>query len=126
MIIISFAWTTAALKAGLKCVTRRFWNQAYMEKVWACAQRNGGWCQAYDKSPMYGGKLAGYVRLTKKPYLQDLDLVTDEDEIKEGHLWCNAEGYKAAMKPHGQVPYVVEFDYSAVHPNEIKQLNLII
>jgi hypothetical protein len=67
MKIISFAWTTPALLAGSKCVTRREWDKKYAESFEA-----GEYVQAFDKSPRAGGKCVAIIELTQKPYLQGM------------------------------------------------------
>ena len=104
MKIISFAWTTDALLAGKKTVTRRDWNSKY-----ASGFKSGEVCSAYDKSPRYGGKKVGEVRLTKAPYKQWLRDVTDEDEKKEGGLWGSGKAYQEMMGEDREL-WVVEFE----------------
>jgi len=58
MKIISFAWTTPAFKARRKSCTRRDWNDRY-----AAQFHPGDLCQAWDKSPRYGGKCIGTIRI---------------------------------------------------------------
>ena len=54
MKIISFAWTTEALLAGIKTCTRRDWNDDYARRF-----KNGEFCQAFDRNPRAGGKRVG-------------------------------------------------------------------
>jgi uncharacterized protein YqfB (UPF0267 family) len=104
MKIISFAWTTDALIAGEKTVTRRDWNDAYARRFKA-----GEIISAYDKNPRAGGKKIAEIRLTRAPYRQWLHDVTDEDEVKEGGLWGSGQAYREMMGDDRQV-WVVEFE----------------
>jgi len=103
MKIISFAWTTEALLAGKKTVTRRDWNDKY-----AASFRNGDIVAAWDQNPRYGGKKIAEIKLTRDPYKQWLHEVTDEDEIKEGGLWGDRYKYMAAMGEDREM-WVIEF-----------------
>lgn len=113
MMIVSFAWTTNAFLSGIKTETRRFWDEAYMERWYRSVVKDNNIFQAYDKSPRFKGKLIGYAKLLEKPYREALKLVTDEVEIREGHLWGNAEGYIKAMSESGtgeESPFVIKFN----------------
>lgn len=110
MMWISFAWTTKAFLAGTKTVTRRFWNKEYMEKWWKVTCENNGLAVACDRSPRWGGKQIGHIKVTLKPYLQKLKFVTDADEIKEGHLWGNAKNFIEMMGGPEREPYVIELE----------------
>lgn len=110
MIWISFAWTSSAFLEGIKAVTRRFWTDDYAERFWRIAQRNDMRAIACDKSPRFGGKKIGLIRLKRKPCRQRLGLMTDADEKKEGGLWGNAENFIEAMGGSEKMPYVIEFD----------------
>lgn len=63
MKIISFAWTTPALLAGVKTVTRRDWVDKYARSF-----HKGDFVQAWDASPRYFGKRVGTIELTNEPY----------------------------------------------------------
>lgn len=77
--IISFAWTTAALLAGRKTVTRRQWMRSYAEKFY-----KGQIIDAYDKQPRFGGKRIAVIQLTHDPVYQlDADM-PDADFEGEG------------------------------------------
>lgn len=58
MKIISFAKTTAALLAGHKSVTRRYWNPRH-----ALSFKPGEIVQAWDKSPRFGGKMVAEIKI---------------------------------------------------------------
>jgi hypothetical protein len=119
MKIISFAWTTTALLEGKKTVTRRDWKDRYARTFHKCDIE-----QAYDKNPRCGGKKVAEIMLTAEPYRQWLHEVTDEDEIKEGHLWGSGKAYQEAMGEDRKL-WVIEFElYSSLHDwfQEIKRM----
>jgi len=86
--IISFAWTTPALLAGAKTVTRREWDPDYANK-WK--QRTVG--IAYDKNPRFGGKPVGLIELVKDAYLEKLCNAPESDYEAEGLAWLEANGH---------------------------------
>ena len=88
MRIISFAWTTEVLLQRRKTATRRTWKECYVKP--------GQLVQAYDKSPRFGGSAVAIIEI-EKVYQQRLCDMTDEDEIKEGHLWNDAEGFRKSF-----------------------------
>ena len=79
MRIISFAWTTPALLAGCKTVTRREWLQKFAD-----GWRKGTVAQAYDKNPRFKGKRVGHIELTQDPYQERTCDIPDEDYEAEG------------------------------------------
>lgn len=91
-VIISFAWTTPALLAGAKTVTRRNWQPRYARGFTA-----GQLVDAYDRSPRIGGKKVATIRLTKTPYLQPTSLMTEDDFRREGIAWMVQNGIKPMM-----------------------------
>ena len=111
MKIISFAWTTDALLAGKKTVTRRDWNDKY-----AASFKKGDIVAAWDKCPRCkGAKKIGEVRLTKAPYKQWLHEVTDADEKKEGCLWGSGKAYREMMEKKlggDKEVWVIEFEFN--------------
>jgi hypothetical protein len=101
---ISFAWTTDALLAGLKTVTRRDWTDGHASKF-----HKGDYTDAWTKIPRCAGaKKVAVIYHTADPYRQWLHDVTDEDEIKEGHLWGSGMAFREAMGIDRPL-YVVEF-----------------
>jgi hypothetical protein len=114
MKIISFAWTTPALLAGSKCVTRREWDKKYAESFEA-----GEYVQAFDKSPRAGGKCVAIIELTQKPYLQGTDELVPDDWQNEGFAHLESIGAKCGestarkiwdeWKLNPQILYVVRF-----------------
>ncbi|MEE9356541.1 MAG: hypothetical protein V3U75_13200 [Methylococcaceae bacterium] len=105
MKIISFAWTTEALRTGKKTVTRRFWSDSYAKQF-----KEGDLVQAYDRSPRFKGKQIAIIRLTQAPYKEPLSLMTDEEEKAEGGLWGSAEAFIEAMGGPDKVPWVIRFE----------------
>ena len=79
MKIISFAWTTPALLAGRKTVTRRTWTPGY-----AAGFEAGDMVQAYDKSPRNGGRRVAIILLTADPDWAPMRLIPDADYEAEG------------------------------------------
>lgn len=78
MRIISFAWTTEALLAGKKTVTRRWWKK--------CPLKPGDLVQAYNKSPRFGGKRVAIIKIVSVREEPLFDITYDELN-KEGGLW---------------------------------------
>ena len=87
MKIISFAWTTPAVKARMKTCTRRDWADAYAARFHA-----GDLLQAYDKNPRNGGKPFGIVRLTRDPYQERCCDVPMDDWDNEGFGYLTGIG----------------------------------
>lgn len=87
MRIISFSWTTPALLAHRKTVTRRNWADSH-----AAGFKEGELVQAWDKSPRAGGKRVGTIRLTCKPYRERTDQVPDQDWEGEGFAYLEEIG----------------------------------
>jgi hypothetical protein len=85
MRIISFAWTTDALLAGIKTCTRRDWNMRYAESF-----KKGEQVQAWDKLPRAGGKRVGTIELTETPDYSSQ--YPEEDYLNEGLKWMALEG----------------------------------
>jgi hypothetical protein len=85
--IISFAWTTPALLAGRKKVTRREWSKDYAQRFKA-----GDLVAAYDKNPRNGGKQIATIRLTHDPYLERTDQMPGSDYEDEGLKYFEEQG----------------------------------
>jgi hypothetical protein len=84
---ISFAWTTAALLAGRKTVTRRDWSPR-----WARQFHKGDLVAAYDRQPRYGGKQVATLRLTSDPYFESTASAPEEDYEAEGFAYLQERG----------------------------------
>ncbi len=82
MKIISFAWTTDALLAGAKTMTRRNWSDSFARSFKA-----GEVVAAYDRSPRIHGKQVATIRLTAAPYRQRTSRMKDDDFQAEGLGW---------------------------------------
>jgi len=114
--IISFAWTTAALLAGRKSRTRRYWKPEYAARF-----KPGSLHDAYDRSPRYHGKKVGTVQITRRPYQQHTSKMTEEDYEAEGFKWMEENNKRIRFttpraffegwKLNGQVVYVVDFQF---------------
>jgi len=87
--IISFVWTTAALVAGRKTVTRRDWTPQY-----AAQFRAGDVIAAYDRQPRYGGRQVATLRLIADPYLESTADAPEEDYEREGFAYSEEQGIK--------------------------------
>jgi uncharacterized protein YqfB (UPF0267 family) len=88
MKIISFAKTTAALLAGHKTVTRRYWKPSH-----AAMFKRGDIVQAWDKSPRYGGKKVAEIKIITV-YQEDKINAPDDDYEKEGFKYMCDAGIK--------------------------------
>ena len=82
---ISFAWTTPALLAGRKTVTRRDWNDRYARTF-----QPGELVQAYDKLPRNGGKPIALLRIVSVTKERDAD-TPDIDWEAEGFAWFDEQ-----------------------------------
>lgn len=126
--IISFAWTTPALLAGSKSVTRREWDYAYAQSF-----KRGMLVDAWDKSPRYGGKKVGTIRLTADPSYEAMRSMPDDDYEREGFAYLDEhpELTSKASRSHfgsfsreafdrwrnaGGAAYVVRFELVEVLP----------
>lgn len=93
---ISFAWTTPALLAGRKTVTRRLWDDRFAQHfIWAFYR--GDLVTAYDKNPRNGGKPVATIRLTEKPHKERLREITEAEVQAEGGLWANRADFIAGF-----------------------------
>jgi hypothetical protein len=76
--IISFAWTSTALVAGRKTVTRRQWTPSY-----AAQFHRNDLVDAYDRQPRYRGRKIATIRLTHDPvYLPDATMPETDYEAE--------------------------------------------
>jgi hypothetical protein len=83
--IISFAYTTPALLAGAKTVTRREWNDDYAARFVADEL-----IAAYDRSPRFKGKQVAIIQLTDRPRYEPNALMPPDDYAAEGFEWLAA------------------------------------
>jgi hypothetical protein len=84
--IISFAWTTPALLARRKTVTRRDWHADYARRFHA-----GDIVLAYDKNPRARGKQIATLRLTHDPYWERGCDMPDDDWEREGFAYLQEQ-----------------------------------
>jgi len=113
--IISFAWTTDALLAERKKVTRRDWSKEYAAKF-----RQGTVHDAYDRLPRVHGKKVGNVRIATPPYPERTRDIPDADFELEGLGYMEEKGLLIQKKTprkffedwrqSSQVLFVVRFD----------------
>ncbi len=89
MRIISFAWTTPALLAGRKTVTRRDWSLGY-----AAHFARGDHVQAYNRNPRWHGRQVATIRLTRDPYPESTQMAPGEDYEAEGFAYLEEIGTK--------------------------------
>lgn len=89
MRVISFAWTTPALLAGVKTVTRREWKDDY-----AGWFKDGDHVAAFDRQPRYKGRHIATIRLTHSPIKQSTDTAPESDYEAEGFAWLEEHGFK--------------------------------
>jgi hypothetical protein len=92
--IISFAWTTPALLAGRKTVTRRDWSHGYALRFHA-----GDDVAAYDRNPRHGGRQVATIRLTADPYRESTKAAAEEDYEGEGFAFLSGQGIKVDGLP---------------------------
>ena len=79
MKIISFAWTTPALLAREKTVTRRAWKDRFARQFKA-----GDQVAAYDKLARNHGRKVATIELTCDPYQELVSDAPDSDYEAEG------------------------------------------
>ena len=113
--IISYAWTTEALLAKRKKVTRRDWSREYAARFHAGAVH-----LAYDRNPRIGGKKVGDVQIERVPYPERLCDIPDEDFELEGLAYMEEKGtlilgktpreFFNAWRSFRDVVFVVRFD----------------
>src|SRR3712207_3360782 len=117
--MISFAWTTPALLAGKKTVTRRDWSDDYARRF-----RPGLIVDAYDQSPRRGGRKIGTIRIVsvRKEPLQVLldDPAYAQQEMRlEGDLWPDVESFIGLLNPDfdpSKELYRIEFEVLSINP----------
>lgn len=96
--IISFGWTTPAILARRKTVTRREWDPRYADRFY-----EGQVLDAWNTSPrnVRGNphKIAT-IKLIAKPYLEHARLAPDDDWEGEGFAYLTEIG----LTVHGHTP----------------------
>lgn len=111
MAIISFAKTVDEFLSGKKTCTRRRWNLKHL-KMWQNLYDTGKLIHdAYDKNPRNGGKKIGQLRLTARPYLEQLFQMPLEDlENEGGTCKTRKEFYKFIGMEPDQTVTVIRFE----------------
>lgn len=105
--IISFAWTTPALLAGAKTMTRREWSAEHAARFTV-----GMLVDAWDRSPRTGkGRKVATIRIMREPRRESTFTISREDYRREGFTWLQDHGY------HGQVEAVLRS--WALEPREV-------
>ena len=119
MLIISFAWTTAALLAteedrDIKTCTRRRWNDSY-----AGLFRAGVKVQGWDRSPRFGGQQVAVISMVQDAYPERTSYMPDKDYRAEGLEWMEKQGilirgksprqFWEEWKAANEMVYVVRF-----------------
>lgn len=123
-LIMSFDWTTPALLAEEKTVSRRHWKDRHAQKY-----RKGMRVQAWDHQPRTRkGQHKAWIRLREAPYKQPLCYMPDSDWVAEGFRYMDQhrellpancpidpswEGFVAWRSSPEEV-YVVRFDLDAL------------
>lgn len=123
MKIISFSWTSPAILALAKTVTRRDWKLRHAESF-----KKDEIVQAWDKSPRFKGKKIGIIRLLREPYLESTCKMPMTDYVYEGFEYLDEHpelispaakraGFKPPLitafehwKSAGEMLYVVRFE----------------
>lgn len=82
--IVSFAWTTPALIAGRKTVTRRDWTPQHAAKF-----HTGQVVDAWDKSPRFGGKPVATIQIISVTH-EPMRMMPDSDYEAEGFAYLHA------------------------------------
>ena len=122
MPIISFAWTTVALLAHKKTVTRRDWSdRTYL--MWLKAWEENRLIQpAWDQAPFVkGAKKIGDIKLTCSPYRERLGDMPESDVPLEGGLWATKKDYIEYMGgDRNKVLTVVRFELLADISTEMR------
>jgi hypothetical protein len=116
-VLISFAWTSAALLAGAKTVTRRDeWTAAHAEHF-----RPEQLVDAWDRLPrVKGAKKIAVIRVRRAPYRERSDAIAPDQWHAEGFAWMQAYGSSddvvrasriwLGWKQHPVELYVLEFE----------------
>lgn len=85
---ISFAWTTPALVAGRKTVTRRDWSDRY-----AASFRAGEFVAAWNRQPRFrGARQVAVIRLTAAPAKESTVRIPTDDWEGEGFAYLEEIG----------------------------------
>lgn len=115
--LISFAFTSPALVAGAKTMTRRDWSPEYAARFHA-----GALVDAWDRSPRTRlGRKVATIRITRDPWQQRTGVMNSTDYVREGIAWLAEHGHRppagdgwaewwSAWTRANEMLWVVEFD----------------
>lgn len=102
---ISFAWTSPALIAGQKSVTRRGWDDEYARRF-----RRGEVVMAYDRAPRHAGQPIARLRILSVTHERDAD-TPDSDYGAEGFTYLQAH---PELLPKGKrLAYLAQVSWEA-------------
>lgn len=87
---ISFAWTSPALVAGIKTVTRRDWQADYARQF-----GRGDQVRALNRQRRFGGEILGIIELVEDAMLDTREMF-EEDVQAEGIPWLRERGLLSA------------------------------
>ena len=106
--IISFQMTADAIRDGTKTVTRRFWKLGHAAKF-----KREMIVDAWSAGPHRGGEFIRQIRLTRDPYLEPLDAISEEHFEREGgtRYWPNIAEFVEKLSQGDCIPYVIEFEF---------------
>lgn len=109
---IAFSFTSPALLAGVKTVTRRAWSPRHAAQFHA-----GDVVTAYDRSPRNHGRPVAKIQLVCDPYVENTSQMTLASYEREGLIWLHEHGYAVpddlrlnAWRDRAEDVYVIEFD----------------
>lgn len=83
--IISFAFTAAAVRSGVKTVTRRMWKDSHAAKF-----KRGMVVDAWGALPFAGGQKFGTITLDADPYQKPIREINAADIAAEGFAGLSA------------------------------------
>lgn len=123
MKIISFARTTAALKARRKTVTRRLWKDSHAARF-----NPGDLVEAWSAGPHRGGSPVGVIRI-KSVTRERTNAIPDSDWEAEGFAYMHCKGLAlsqdlacatlwAEWRNHPTlITYVIRFEVVRIYRN---------
>jgi hypothetical protein len=90
-VILSFAWTTPAVRARQKTCTRRQWAESHAHRFITLAAR-GELIDGWTRSPRVGGTRFCRIKLTEEPVRQWTNEIPDTDWYAEGFDYLQKTG----------------------------------
>lgn len=113
---ISFGYTCDRLLANKKTVTRRIWKEKYAKRF-IKAYQEGKQIRAIDKDFRYGGKIVGWLTLTKEPRKGWTHEITENDCVKEGYPELSPSQFRDKFfrnsKDWSMPVWILEFEFEA-------------